>query len=253
MDFPSFIALIAKCAGLTIALLMTLKLRTRKPRRPSNAKASQPMTKIPTLRLTFGSARNLAFEWTGVVGAYQYQLLEKTDDYSGYQPIGRPKKPGTRGLTWTIPLHSRLNARYILRAFHYDGSIDSNSVHVGDQLITVLRRPTTSATGLGFIAQLSHGGRTLTLAEDDYSATRPETYLGATHVFTFDDSGQWVKQAYVLWETIMTQASHEAIAPEESVTKAAPVSRGVGSPRRKHSWLSSYGYSTLSRLSYNQP
>ncbi len=254
MDILSVIALIAKCAGLLMVVLFTLKLTTRKTRMHSSKTARQPMTKIPTLKLTFRSARNLEFEWTGVVGAYQYQLLEKTDDYSGFQAIGRPKKPGTRGLTWTIPLHSRLNARYMLRAFHYDGSIDSNSIHVGDQLITVLRRPAHTAEGLGFIAQLSHGGRTLTLAEDDHSPSRPDTYPGATHVFEFDNFGQWVKRAYVPWVAIMAQASHASIEPEKTAIDASvPSLDRVASPNRKHSWLSGYGYSTLSLFSYNQP
>ncbi|MEP4547450.1 MAG: hypothetical protein ABJ000_14830 [Saccharospirillum sp.] len=156
-------------------------------------------------------------------------------------------------MTWTIPLHSRLNARYILRASHYDGSIDSNSVHVGDQLISVLRRPSSTAESLGFIAHLSHGGRTLTLAEDDHSPTLPETYLGATHVFEFDSFGHWVKRAYVQWATIMTQATHASIEPEKTAFHVVPSPDRAASPNRKHSWLSGYGYSTLSLFSYNQP
>ncbi len=253
MEFFDYVILIAKCAGLFLVLMITLKLTTRRSSASSVKTTSQPMAKIPTLRLKLHSARNLEFEWTGVVGAYQYQLLEKIDDYSGYQPIGRPKKPGTRSLTWAVPVHSRLNARYLLRAFHYDGSIDSNPVHVGNQLISALRRPVNSLVSTGLIAHLSVGGRRLTLAEDDHPAGSPGAYLGATYEFEYDDYGQWVKKAYVQWVNITTQTGPEPLLAEKTVVNAAPSRDRVGSTSRKYSWLSGYDFPTLSLLRHNQP
>lgn len=253
MEFFDYTVLIAKCAGLFLVLMVTLKLTTGRSSASSVKTTGQPMAKIPTLRLKLHSARNLEFEWTGVVGAYQYQLLEKIDDYSGYQPIGRPKKPGTRSLTWAVPVHSRLNARYLLRAFHYDGSIDSNPVHVGNQIISTIRWPENRLAKTGFIVHLGDDGRRLTLAEDDHPAGTPGAYLGATYEFEYDDYGQWVKKAYVQWINTTTQMGPEPLLAEHPVVNAPPSSDRVVSTLRKNSWLSGYDFSTLSLLRHNQP
>jgi len=72
----------------------------------------------PTLSLGFG-VKELRFTWPAVGGADFYRLLENPDGVSGYSEVATNLTALSHN--HTIPVHQRLNAKYILEACNTGG------------------------------------------------------------------------------------------------------------------------------------
>lgn len=213
MSYSDLFFLFLKCAALFAILAITLVRINRKKHNHSSASqrtntASLLTPTAPRVNLRFKSARNLRFQWRDVDGVSHYQLLEKTDKDADFRSVGPYILPGRESIVWTTPLYSRVNAHYILRAFNEHGFTDSPWVSVSTELEENLRYLKTSnidaAEFFGFFIQLSEGGNTLIIAEDDFSSayprihgTAPSSYMGAAFIFNRIGSGQWEQTAYV--------------------------------------------------------
>ncbi|MFG1497933.1 hypothetical protein ABMA57_14980 [Saccharospirillum sp. HFRX-1] len=213
MSYSDLLFLLLKGTALLAIFIVTLIYINRKQHHHlKTAQQTNTATLLipaaPRINLRFSSARNLRFQWRDVDGASHYQLLERTDDQADFSSAGSYILPGRESLVWTVPLYSRLNAQYKLRAFNEQGFTDSAVVSVSTELEEQLRYLQTSdinaAEFFGFAIHLSKGGNTLVIAEDDFSSayprkhgTTPSSYMGSAVVFNRIDSGRWEQTAYI--------------------------------------------------------
>ncbi len=160
----------------------------------------------PTLSLGFG-VKELQFSWLAVSGATFYRLLENPDGVSGYTQAAT----NLTGLSYnyTIPVHRRLNASYILEACNSGGCTASAAQILGTDLTLAIGYVKASNTGardqFGFWVALSGDGSTLAVGapNEDGSSTginsAPDDSVanaGAVYVYT-RSAGTWAQQAYV--------------------------------------------------------
>lgn len=214
MDYLEILLLLLKCAALLACFFLTVALFNRHKSKTDSRIAQQnsldSITKLesPKLSIRFQSARNIRFNWQDVSGASHYQLLERIDDQYNFKLVGSYILPGRESLTWTTPLHSRINAHYILRAYNEEGFSDSALISVSRELEDNLRflraSEIESSEFFGFVVSLSQGDNTLIIAEDDFNSahprvqgTKPSNYLGAAFVFHRINAGQWSQTAYI--------------------------------------------------------
>ncbi|WP_108127542.1 hypothetical protein [Saccharospirillum mangrovi] len=215
MNVSEIIFLLLKCTALLVlfAAAMTF-FKSRNKDKGKVALGGSHRTDVsiapaaPRMNVRFQSARNLRFQWRDVAGASHYQLLERVNEQTDFKRVGSYILPGRESLIWTVPLHSRINAQYILRAYNEDGFTDSSMVSITAELEDSLRFLRTSEIDasefFGFAINLNEGGNTLIIAQDDFSSAYPRvhgktaaSYMGAAYVFNRDRSGQWSQTAYI--------------------------------------------------------
>src|SRR2546426_6249673 len=100
----------------------------------------------PTLSLGFG-VKELQFSWLAVSGATFYRLLENPDGVSGYTSVATNLTGSS--YNYTIPVHRRLNASYILEACNSGGCTASAARILGTDL----------ALAIGYVKALNTGAR----------------------------------------------------------------------------------------------
>ncbi len=83
-----------------------------------------------TAALDFVQVKTLRFTWDDVPGATHYRLLEDPDGSSGFQPVSGDIPAGEQQYDHTVPLHRRLNARYIVQSCNSSGCSDSAPLYV---------------------------------------------------------------------------------------------------------------------------
>lgn len=160
----------------------------------------------PTLSLAFG-VKELQFSWNAVGGAVFYRLQEDPDGVSGYTQVGNDIAALT--VNHSIPVHRRLNAKYIVQACNAAGCTDSAPQFLGANLTQAIGYVKASNTGLndqfGFAVAVSRDGNTLAVGarNEDSSTTGIDSTpddaapdAGAVYVFS-RPAGTWVQQAYV--------------------------------------------------------
>jgi len=166
----------------------------------------------PTLSLGFG-VKELQFSWLAVGGATFYRLLENPDGVSGYAQAAT----NLIGLSYnyTIAVHRRLNASYILEACNSGGCTASAARILGTDLALAIGYVKASNTGardqFGFSVALSGDGGTLAVGapnEDsgltgvtagivnEATAGNAANDAGAVYVYT-RSAGAWSQQAYL--------------------------------------------------------
>ncbi len=138
---------------------------------------------------TFG-VKELRFTWAAAAGATFYRLKEDADGTSGYTQVG----PDLTALTVNhiIPVHRRLNARYIVEACNAVGCTPS----IAQVLTTTLTqaigyvKPSTTASGqqFGYAVALSSDGTTLAVGAEG------EANGGAVYIFVRGATA-WAQQA----------------------------------------------------------
>ena len=160
----------------------------------------------PTLSLGFG-VKELRFTWLAVGGADFYRLLENPDGVSGYTEVATNLTALSHN--HTIPVHRRLNARYILEACNAAGCTASNEQILGTNLTQAIGYVKASNPGVtdefGNSVALSGDGNTLAVGapNEDSGTTGINTTpneaapnAGAVYVFA-RIAGAWQQQAYV--------------------------------------------------------
>jgi FG-GAP repeat len=148
----------------------------------------------PVLELGFSPIKQFDFSWMPAERAEYYQLLESADTDEPLVQVGGDMM----GLTtsFTVPLHLRLNASYVLRACNVHGCTDSAVLDVDGPMteaIGYFKGSNTEAGDLfGFGVALSGDGSTLAVGAP-YSASD----AGTVYVFVRDGQDAWSQQAYL--------------------------------------------------------
>jgi FG-GAP repeat len=172
----------------------------------------------PAVNLSFG-LKELQFSWGAAAGAMFYRLLENPDGVSGYTLAA--DNIAATSYNYTIPLHKRMNASYIVEACNAGGCNGSQPQNVSSQLLTqaigYAKASNIVATSVGIGDQfgqsvaVSGDGNTLAVGapnEDslmtgvtagdvsEATAGNGANNAGAVYVFA-RIGGVWAQQAYV--------------------------------------------------------
>lgn len=138
--------------------------------------------------LTVESIKLLRFDWLGDETATHYRILENPDGQSGFTDISGTLASGTETFQLVVPLHARINAKYILQHCDSDGCSDSPATSVSGHL----------NAGIGYF-------KPDFVAPDDYYFGRAVAISGNGHVlavtggkdvyiFTSASQGSWQQQ-----------------------------------------------------------
>jgi len=174
-----------------------------------NAQTAQLPAAV-TPALGFAQVKTLRFSWSDVAGATHYRLLEDPDGSSGFQPVSGDIASGEQQYDHIVPLHRRINARYIVQSCNSAGCTDSDTLFVDSALAQAIGYVKAANTGswdlFGYAVALSGDGDTLAVAARDESSSATGLNgdqasdnagdSGAVYVFT-RNAGQWSQQAYV--------------------------------------------------------
>ncbi len=161
--------------------------------------------------LSFAQVKLFRFNWSDVDGATHYRLLENPDGVSGFSQVGTDIPAGTGQYDHEVPLHARVNARYILQSCNAAGCTDSSELSVSGTLAEAVGYFKAFNTGaedrFGHALALSADGNTLAVGApyEDSNAIgidgdindNSAPYSGAVYVFVRNGEGSWVRQAYV--------------------------------------------------------
>ncbi|MEM9456146.1 MAG: FG-GAP repeat protein [Myxococcota bacterium] len=164
----------------------------------------------PVLTLALSQIKRFDFSWVPVLGAEYYQLFESREPEEPFEPIGEAMLTGD-STSSSMPLHLLPDARYMLQACNGAGCTSSESVGVADSLVGAVGYVKASNTDredrFGNSVALSDDGRTLAVGAfwEDGSASgvdgepleQPSPRSGAVYVFTRDEIGAWIQQAYI--------------------------------------------------------
>ena len=164
----------------------------------------------PALALSLQRTKTFHFTWNALAGATHYRLLEDATGNSGFTQVGADLPAGSAGHDLVVPLHLRVNARYIVQACATALCIDSNTVHatgnLADAIGYVKASNTDASDTFGVSVALSVDGSTLAVGApaEDSSATGVDgsqasngaAQAGAVYVFVATQAG-WVQQAYI--------------------------------------------------------
>ncbi|WP_150912833.1 integrin [Marinobacter halotolerans] len=160
--------------------------------------------------LSVEAIKTFRFDWTDVENATRYQLLENPDGLSDFTRVGEDVPQGTQTLGFEVPLHTRINAQYKLRACSINSCTDSDPVSVSGNLAEGIGYFKASNAEefdfFGAAVSLSANGNTLAVGADreDSSATgvngdesdNSVTQAGAVYIFARTDAG-WNQVAYL--------------------------------------------------------
>jgi len=163
----------------------------------------------PVLELTFSQIKQFDFSWAPFEGADYYQLLESASLGEPYVQLGGDVVG--ESISFTMPLHFRFEASYVLRACHDLGCTDSAPLDVTSSLAEAtgyFKASNTSASDhFGVDLALSGDGSTLVVGagQEDSNATGVDgdqtndlaDRAGAVYVFVRDAGDQWSQQAYL--------------------------------------------------------
>jgi len=171
---------------------------------------SEPPPDAPVLHLEFSAIKQFDFSWSAAAGADFYRLLERpnADPNAVYAQLGTDIV--VESLSWTMPLHLRHQASYILQACNSGGCTDSVPVPVEDPLVAAMGyfKPNVIDEGdlFGSGVDLSSTGDTLVVgahaedsADDGVDANPNDNNAsgsGAVSVFVRAGS-EWSHQAYI--------------------------------------------------------
>jgi len=115
--------------------------------------------------LAFTQTKVFRFTWNDVSDASFYRVLENTDGTSGFSQVSGDVAQGTESFDLIVPLHARVNARYILQSCNASGCIDATEVVVSDSLVSAIgyfKASNTQANDqFGIAVSLSSDGNTL--------------------------------------------------------------------------------------------
>ncbi len=150
------------------------------------------------------------FTWTDVADATHYKLLESADGASEFIQVGNDVAASKQSIDHIVPLHARVNAKYILQSCNTNACIDSASVEVTGSLqeaIGYVKASNTDeedwfATSVALsadgntLAVGAHGEASSGLGIDTGEADDSADKAGAVYVFT-RMGGSWSQQAYV--------------------------------------------------------
>lgn len=175
-----------------------------------NSSSNDPTDLEVVLNVEFSPTKTFEFSWNEVEGAEYYQLLENSDGRSGFTQVGTDISKGTHQYAHVVPLHKRMNAKYLLAACNDLGCTDSNSIAINSSLSEAIGyiKPSNSHTDsfFGFPLALSEDGTTLAVsaigeANDTHGINSDEfnyeaAFSGAVYVFALSDNG-WTQQAYI--------------------------------------------------------
>lgn len=160
----------------------------------------------PIVSLAFG-VKELQFSWPAASRATFYRLLENPDGVSGYSEVAT--NIAATSYNYTIPVHERLNASYIVEACNVGGCTDSVPQSIATGLTQAIGYAKASNTGagdqFGISVAVSGDGNTLAVGapmEDSGStginsgSNESASNAGAVYVFA-KIAGAWSQQAYV--------------------------------------------------------
>ena len=163
----------------------------------------------PSLSLSINAIKSFAFSWSDTDDATSYKLLERVTPSSSYSQIGTDINQGTGSYNYIAPLHTRVNASYVLQACYNTNCIDSDTVSVSGNLASAIgfvKASNSEAEDIfGYTIALSGDGNTLAISSgDDSNATgingdqtnNSAAASGAVYVFIRNGS-TWSQQAYI--------------------------------------------------------
>ncbi len=164
----------------------------------------EPPAATPVLQLHFGPIKQFDFSWEAVDGADRYQIYERVTVDEEYRQLG--EDIAGVSMSWTMPLHLRFGASYVLRACNDGACTDSEPVDVNDSLASAVgyfkSASPDSFDHFGHAIALSADGDTLvvgTEAEDGASGDPHDDSAedaGAVYVYA-RVGGTWSQQAYL--------------------------------------------------------
>lgn len=145
----------------------------------------------PELRLAFAEIKRFDFDWDPAPGADYYFLYESPESDDRYEPLGGKIVGDT--VSYTMPLHRRFDASYILRACNAGGCTDSAALPVTDPLIPAIgyfkASKSAPAAAYGTAIAVSSDGTTLAVGA-------PFDGAGTFYVYALTDD-EWREQARV--------------------------------------------------------
>ena len=172
----------------------------------------------PAVNLSFG-LKELQFSWGAAASATFYRLLENPDGVSGYTQVA--DNITATSYNFTIPVHKRMNASYIVEACNSGGCTGSQPQIVSSLLLTqaigyakasnIVAKSTGTGDQFGQAVAVSGDGNTLAVGApneasaltgvragsvDETTAGNAATMSGAVYVFA-RIGGVWAQQAYV--------------------------------------------------------
>jgi hypothetical protein len=167
----------------------------------------------PAVNLSFG-VKELQFSWGAAASATFYRLLENPDGVSGYALVA--DNITATSYNFTIPVHKRMNASYIVEACNSGGCTGSQPQNVSSQLLTqaigyVKASNTGAGDQFGMVVAVSGDGNTLAVGAPMEASAQPGVTPGAPNesatpnnapsagaVYVFARiAGVWTQQAYV--------------------------------------------------------
>ena len=171
----------------------------------------------PSLSLSINAIKSFAFSWSDTDDATSYKLLERVTPSSSYSQIGNDINPGAGSYNYIAPLHTRVNASYVLQACYNTNCIDSDAVSVSGNLASAIGFVKASNSeaedSFGKAIALSGDGNTLAIgSSDDSNATgingdqtnNSSAASGAVYVFIRNGS-TWSQQAYIKASNTFTE------------------------------------------------
>jgi len=176
----------------------------------SSGSSGDAPPEAPVLHLEFSAIKQFDFSWSAVAGADFYRLLERqnADPDAVFAQLGADIFGEV--VSWTMPLHLRRQASYILQACNGGGCTDSDEVEVDDPLVAAIGyiKPNVINMGdqFGYRVDLSSVGDTLVVGAygegsadvgpdaDPNNNDAPGS--GAVSVFVRDES-KWSHQSYI--------------------------------------------------------
>ena len=172
----------------------------------------------PAVNLSFG-LKELQFSWGAAATATFYRLLENPDGVLGYTLVA--DNITATSYNFTIPVHKRMNASYIVEACNSGGCTGSQPQIVSSLLLTqaigyakasnIVAKSTGTGDQFGQAVAVSGDGNTLAVGApneassltgvwagsvDETTAGNLATMSGAVYVFA-RIAGVWAQQAYV--------------------------------------------------------
>lgn len=205
--------------------------------------AVTPPPAAPVLHLEFSAIKQFDFSWSAVPYAELYRLIERPNPDAEYAQLGDDIVG--EAISWTMPLHLRHTASYILQACNDGGCTDSAQVAVANPLVAAIGyfKPNVIDMGdyFGVSVALSGDGNTLVVgaAGEGSATTDPDndaaSDAGAVSVFVRTGSG-WTHQAYLKASNIGEQDlfGHRVALSDDGDTLAVAAifedgsSKGVG-------------------------
>ncbi len=162
----------------------------------------------PVLMLGWSQVKRFDFSWAPALGADYYQLDQRVAPADPFLPLGGDIFG--ESVSFTMPLHFRLEASYVLRACNVTGCSDSVPVDVMGSLAEAVGYFKASNTGalddFGDHVAVSGDGQTMVVSapqEDSIATGIDGTQLddsgltGAVYVFVHEGAGVWSQQAYI--------------------------------------------------------